>query len=516
MSRSASFDNDIRSMREMLKRAVSFDNVTVYADRSTESAQLPAMDHPVPAGDILQQQKTGAASPRTGTPLATKKLCIVMVGLPARGKTHIAQCMERYLNWLGFSASVFNVGNYRRLMLGSNQSADFFDPNNEEGAHARMELAMECLNDMIRWFGRGGLVGIYDATNSTKKRRNMVKERLGAAGIRVLFLESICTDRSIVDKNVLETKLHSPDYRNVDPEAAVADFSKRIRLYETVSETIDDEEKSSYIKIVNVGRQIILNDIQGYIQSKIVSFLLNTHIMPRSVYLSRHGESEWNVTGQIGGDPPLTARGRAYSRKLAEFIKTEFANQPDHGLQVWTSQLQRTKQTAELIPALNLRWRALNEIDAGICEGLTYEAVAEQHPDVARDRKQDKLRFRYPGGESYVDVIHRLEPVILEIERQRGPVLIIGHNAVIRSIYAYLMGKPQNECPFIEVPLHTVFKLTTRAYGAQEQLFPMDIDSTCQNTTPEAGDSDAEGAAQNVVKQLGNHAKTKTQLATSR
>lgn len=496
-------------MREMLKRAVSFDNVTVYADRSTESpSQLSAMDHPLPAGDIIQRHQTGTSSPRTGTPVATKKLCIVMVGLPARGKTHIAQCLERYLNWLGFSASVFNVGDYRRIMLGGTQKADFFNPTNTEGARARMELAMECLTDMIRWFGRGGLVGIYDATNSTKERRKMVKERLDTAGVRVLFLESLCTDSSIVDKNIVETKLHSPDYRNSDPEAAVADFSKRIEMYATVSETIGDDEECSYIKIVNVGRQIILNDIQGYTQSKIVSFLLNTHIMPRSVYLSRHGESEWNVTGQIGGDPPLTSRGRAYARKLAEFIKKEFSGKPNQGLQVWTSQLQRTKQTAELIPALNLRWRALNEIDAGICEGLTYEGVAEEHPDVARDRKRDKLRFRYPGGESYVDVIHRLEPVILEIERQRGPVLIIGHNAVIRSIYAYLTGKSQHECPFIEVPLHTVFKLTTRAYGAQEQRFAMDIDSTCQNTTPEAGDSDNEDAEQAVASQLGKNTRS--------
>lgn len=510
---SSSVDDDVRLIAEMLKRAVSFDNVTVYADRSTEpSSQSSAMDHPLPAGDMLQQHRAGTTSPRTGTPVATKKLCIVMVGLPARGKTHIAQCLERYLNWLGFSTSVFNAGHYRRAMLGGTQPANFFDPKNEEGARARMELAMECLNDMIRWFGRGGLVGIYDATNTTKKRRKMVRERLGAAGVRVLFLESLCTDRSIVDKNIIETKLHSPDYRNADPELAAADFSKRIEMYESVSETIEENEQCSYIKVVNVGRQIILNDIQGYTQSKIVSFLLNTHITPRSVYLSRHGESEWNVTGQIGGDPPLTARGQVYARKLAEFIRNEFADKADQTLQVWTSQLQRTKQTAELIPALNLRWRALNEIDAGICEGLTYEAVADKHPEVARDRKRDKLRYRYPGGESYVDVIHRLEPVILEIERQRGPVLVIAHNAIIRSIYAYLTGKSQQECPFIEVPLHTVFKLTTRAYGAKEKRFPMDVDSTCQNTTPEAGDSDNEDAKQAVANQLGKnlHSRTKT------
>lgn len=90
------------------------------------------------------------------------------------------------------------------------------------------------------------------------------------------------------------------------------------------------------------------------------------------------------------------------------------------------------RQTAEFIPTINVCWRALNEIDAGTCEGMTYKEIKEQMPDVALARKRDKLRYRYPMGESYVDVIQRLEPVILELERQREPVLIVAHNAIIR------------------------------------------------------------------------------------
>lgn len=120
---------------------------------------------------------------------------------------------------------------------------------------------------------------------------------------------------------------------------------------------------------------------------------------------------------------------------------------------------------------LSVCWRALNEIDAGICEGLTYEEVESQHPDIARDRKNDKLRYRYPQGESYVDLIHRLEPVILELERSRAPMLVVAHKAVIRSMLAYFTGKSQEECPHIDIPLHTVFKLTTRAYGVEVERF---------------------------------------------
>jgi len=444
---------------------------------------------------------------------STKKLVIVMVGLPARGKTHMARCLERYLNWLGFTARVFNVGEYRRKLLGATQPATFFDPSNPDGARARWELALECLRDMTNWLDEGGLVGIYDATNSTRDRREVVRTRLEADGVRVLFLESICDDATIVEKNILETKARSPDYRFVDAEAAVADFKERIQNYCAVHETVLDEEACSYIKIINVGSKIILNGITGYVQGKIVSYLTNAHIMPRAIYLSRHGESEWNVTGQLGGDPNLTPRGRRYAHALNAFIMEETKQYADsqpwseddddapptvEGALplVWTSQLRRTRQTVAHIPTINMCWRALNEIDAGVCEGLTYASVAESMPDVAAARKADKLRYRYPGGESYVDVLTRLEPVILELERQRGPVLIVAHNAVIRGIYAYLMNKTQAGCPSIDIPLHTVFKLTTRAYGAEEERFPLDVEATYNNRTPESDvDEQAGGGA---------------------
>jgi broad specificity phosphatase PhoE len=89
-------------------------------------------------------------------------------------------------------------------------------------------------------------------------------------------------------------------------------------------------------------------------------------------------------------------------------------------------------------------------------------------------RTFDKFRYRYPLGESYFDVIQRLEPVIVELERQRDPVLVIAHQGVVRALYGYLMGKPQDECPHVPVPLHTVIELTPTAYGYEERKFPLD------------------------------------------
>ena len=77
------------------------------------------------------------------------------------------------------------------------------------------------------------------------------------------------------------------------------------------------------------------------------------------------------------------------------------------------------------------RWKALNEIDSGVCDDLTYEEIKNQWPQDFRARDVDKFRYRYPRGESYEDLISRLEPVIMELERQ-DCVMIVGHQAVNR------------------------------------------------------------------------------------
>ena len=78
-----------------------------------------------------------------------------------------------------------------------------------------------------------------------------------------------------------------------------------------------------------------------------------------------------------------------------------FNNQNIPGLRVWTSWLKRTIQTAAHIDAPQERWRALNEIDAGCMEHLTYEDIEEKYPEEYAAREVSKLTYRYPSGESY-------------------------------------------------------------------------------------------------------------------
>ena len=266
------------------------------------------------------------------------KLALVMVGLPARGKTDIARKLARYLRWRGHETRVFNVGDYRRRSLGSRHPASFFDPDNLEAERARRDVAYEALHDMLQWLEVGGQIGIYDATNTTRARRDLIRQECRAARVRPIFIESICNDPELIEANVRANKLASPDYAGMGSDEAVADFLARIELYAKAYEPVSDES-ASFIKVIDVGRQVVANRIHGYIPARIVYFLMNIHAQNRPIWFTRHGQSEDNVQGLLGGDSALSPGGRAYAMALKQLVGERFPN----GIEVLTSTLRRVR-----------------------------------------------------------------------------------------------------------------------------------------------------------------------------
>ena len=185
----------------------------------------------------------------------------------------------------------------------------------------------------------------------------------------------------------------------------------------------------------------------------------------------QHGESEYNLSGKIGGDANLSPRGQQYARQLPDLVAMSAGSRK---LTVWTSTLKRTIQTARFLPFEKLEWKALDELDSGVCDGLTYGQIEERYPADFAARDDDKYNYRYLGGESYRDVVIRLEPIIMELERSED-ILIVTHQAVLRCIYAYLKNVAQDQSPWMEVPLHTLIKLTPRAYNTDEERFKANI-----------------------------------------
>ncbi|RHZ03705.1 hypothetical protein DYB37_009494 [Aphanomyces astaci] len=132
------------------------------------------------------------------------KLVVIMVGLPGRGKSYMARKVARYLNWINYSTRVFNIGNYRRKLLGADHSAKFFDPDNADGKKQRMEMAEAAMDDMLQYLSNEGEVAIYDGTNSTLERRLWIQDRISQTdGFHLLFIESICEDERIIERNIM-------------------------------------------------------------------------------------------------------------------------------------------------------------------------------------------------------------------------------------------------------------------------------------------------------------------------
>jgi len=210
---------------------------------------------------------------------------------------------------------------------------------------------------------------------------------------------------------------------------------------------------------------------------------MNLRINKDPIFITRHGESEYNVASKIGGDSSLTEKGHEYARALNKFLESQ-DELKDKRLAVWCSTLKRTVETVAELKHKDsaVQWRALTEIQVGICDSMTYEEIRQKYPDEFKNRARDKLNYRYPQGESYVDVITRLEPVIFELERIKGPVLLVGHRAVLRCLYAYFLDLPSEQIPYLEVPLHTVIKLVPGAYGCQERKVALGTQSAIDFT----------------------------------
>ena len=288
--------------------------------------------------------------------------------------------------------------------------------------------------------------------------------------------------------------------------------------YEKYYETVDEED-GPFCKIINSHKYVVHN-IRGYLSLKVVHFVMNLHTLPRTFYLTRHGQSEYNLLGKIGGDSGLTPAGIEYARRLAIFAKEEIArprpeDQAHNGevakaffrkenddseskgneankerpCRLWTSTLRRTQETAQFIDHSSFNhtfdngeqfeWmqfrkkprRNLDELYAGTCDGMTYQEIQDVYPEEFARRQADKLSYRYPRGESYMDVTLRLEPLAQEMERIREPLLIVGHQGILRIVYAYFMGLDRKEAPYVSIPLNNVIELTPHAYGCHEKRY---------------------------------------------
>lgn len=150
------------------------------------------------------------------------------------------------------------------------------------------------------------------------------------------------------------------------------------------------------------------------------------------IYLARHGETEWSLTGQHTGltDLPLTGRGEENARALGErLMGVKFAK-------VFTSPLQRAVRTCELagFGAVAEVDRDLVEWNYGQYEGLRTAEIHAKRPD------WQLLRDGCPGGESPDQVGARADCVLSRARAVAADVLLFSSGHFLRVLAARWLG----------------------------------------------------------------------------
>jgi probable phosphoglycerate mutase len=150
------------------------------------------------------------------------------------------------------------------------------------------------------------------------------------------------------------------------------------------------------------------------------------------IYLARHGETAWSVTGQHTGltDLPLTELGERNARRLRDRLRgLKFAK-------VFTSPLRRARRTSELA---GFRYMAelvpdLVEWDYGEYEGRRTVEIRAEHPD------WELFRDGCPGGESPQQVAARADRVVNRLRSLPGDVLLFSSGHFLRVLAARWVG----------------------------------------------------------------------------
>lgn len=399
-----------------------------------------------------------------------EKLLIVMMGLPARGKSTMARKIARTLELDEVKVRVFNNGELRRQLLGEESSLpDFFSSRNDKGVASREQIARINLERAREFLSDSGRVAILDASNVQKKRRRFIEEMF--ADFTVLFIECVNADAEALEAN-LERKAFLKEFRHLSAQEALDGFTRRIESYERAYEPLDQEKNRILVDsfeacILQEG----ISDLIPYYDR--IRDIITTRIV-RNLFLLRHGETVFNVEDRIGGDADLTEKGRAQAEAMAGYFA------PWRIPAIFISNHKRTQQTAGPIAEKQehcsiIALPEFNEIDAGLCDGMTYLEIKEKMPLVAEARKRDKYGYVYPEGEGYSSMekrVHRGLKKIFYLNNLDDNIMIVGHQAVNRMILSYFLSRPKEEVPFIYMPQDRYYHIQVDPYKRIFELMP--------------------------------------------
>lgn len=331
------------------------------------------------------------------------KLYVAMVGLPARGKSTLAKRIRSGLEQQGIRTAIFNNGELRRTLFGlESGSAEFFNPDNTRARRLRDQITHQNMERARAWLDDGGDVAIIDATNGTVQQRVDLSATLRDRPI--LFIECVNDDPLLLDASI-RRKTRLPEFANMTQEEAGESFRKRLAYYESVYVPVRKERCWIRVDAVDscIQDEAPSNDLPYY--AAIRDIISSRWV--QDLYLVRHGETEYNREGRLGGDPSLTAKGSEQAEKLAAHF--EGVDLP----YIFTSTKQRSAETASPLlrsrpNTISMALSEFDEINAGVCEGMRYSDVRDSMPLEYEARSHNKYGYIYPNGESYAMLKERV------------------------------------------------------------------------------------------------------------
>lgn len=168
------------------------------------------------------------------------------------------------------------------------------------------------------------------------------------------------------------------------------------------------------------------------------------------IYLVRHGQTELNAKGCYYGslDPDLNREGVSQ----AELLKTFFDEVSIS--KAYVSPLTRARRTATIIlegshqgvPIISDE--RLMEQHFGVLEGMTYQEIMDQKPEIMNAWNQDYDGYRIPEGESFAMVRQRIDDFVHDVlskeNKETGTMLIAAHKGTLGHLLASLLHMPLN------------------------------------------------------------------------
>lgn len=164
---------------------------------------------------------------------------------------------------------------------------------------------------------------------------------------------------------------------------------------------------------------------------------------PLRLYVIRHGETEWSLSGQHTGrtDIPLTANGEGRARNLGKALRgIPFA-------QVFTSPLQRASRTCELVAL-----EPPPQVDPDLAEWDYGDYEGRRTPDIRRDQADWNIyRDGSPHGETPAQVVARADRLIARLRALHGKVALFSHGQFSGALAVRWIGLPLVEAEHFEL-----------------------------------------------------------------